>query len=700
MKKKWLSVVAAAETKPAEISIDGPIGSSWWDDSGTSSQEFTDALNSIPAGTKINLRVNSQGGSVKDGLKMYHAIAARRDDVTSVIEGYAVSIASLFPLAAGKVVSPLGSIWMIHDPLGQTQGNEADHLKSAEMLKAHAVEMADIYARHTGKTATEARVAMQKETWMTSEEAVAFGLASEAPEADADAPLAALDVSKFTNVPSNLLTLVSNGRQPKQPKQTALAIAGAQSTIMNKAKIVALLKKRGNADASESWTDDQLMAALEKTETPVVAVAPVPAGVVSLAEHNELKGQIKAERAQRVTAEVMRRAENKISNDKIAWWVAQALADEAGTLAQIDAMAVNSPGGSAVGNVIILAENPLEKILKANPNEGTPLARFRAATARRSSMKADWKGLLDDAYARDSRRSVVAANTYSASLVTQFLIDGATTQLQNRWAALKCFSRDNSTDPFKPRATGQYKFVTGGGTTQKNAANFESGDSTVSNVSVSVDQYSQAFHVTNDELNSGLRMENLVDINLALLADQITSVALAPITAANFPGLGNPNLPAIVRSPDLFSFSDMRIGWGRLKKSPIHNAVLDGEYLAGIINVPTQFQKSGVEPGNEWAAFGWDNVALGTNWSGADANVRGFLCNPQAIATISGRPLTAPVVPGNTIQESTTMIPGVDVVLSVYFWFSLATRTAWCSYDLMFGASLLDPTAGLIIKSQ
>src|SRR5213076_3629685 len=88
-----------------------------------------------------------------------------------------------------------------------------------------------------------------------------------------------------------------------------------------------------------------------------------------------------------------------------------------------------------------------------------------------------------------SRLYPVASNTYSATLVTQFLLDGAVTKLQNLWAPLRVFSRDYSQDRYKPRATAQLKFVTAGGTTQKNATNFESGDAIVSNVQIAVDQY-------------------------------------------------------------------------------------------------------------------------------------------------------------------------------------------------------------------
>jgi hypothetical protein len=264
------------------------------------------------------------------------------------------------------------------------------------------------------------------------------------------------------------------------------------------------------------------------------------------------------------------------------------------------------------------------------------------------------------------------------------------------------FSKDYSTDRYKPRATGQLKFVTSGNTVEKNATNFETGDSIVSNVQIAVDQYTSKFHVTNDELNSGLRMENLVDINVAALADKILGVGFSPLATGSFT-----TNAAVVRAASAFSFSDMATAWGTLKKSPVKYAVLDGEYMARIINQPVFYQATGTESGGEdgWKRFGWDGVYLNTNWSGTHAGagdqyIRGLFCNPQVIGAIAGLPLTPPAIPGTTLQESTMTVPEVDISVAAYSWFSLATRTMWMSYDQMFGTALLDETAGVLLTSQ
>jgi hypothetical protein len=593
---------------------------------------------------------------------------------------------------------------MIHRAACGSYGNAADKLDDATMLEVHDEEMSTIYSAKTGKSKKAIMEAMVgasgQGTWMTSEEAVAFGLADENPDADTPAALGEIDLKQFKNVPEKFLASIR--------KQTAVLAGGNPKNTMNKKKLVAFLKTK-DIEASEDWTDEQFESALNKigmtTEAGAAVVAPASAGVTQ-AEIASLRASLDAERLTRISAEVRRRGQNKIPNASMDWWIKNALANETDTFATIDALEDRSVGGRQIGNAVtITAERPLDTIKAKFPGKLNSKARYE-------TIKADFRLLMEDAQARDRRSGLIpervtaedwrrgpalAANTYSASLVTNFLLDGSVTILQNKWAPLRAFLRDYSTDRYKPLATAQLKLVTTtDGLVQTNATNFEQGDSTVTNVSIAVNHYSRSFHVTDSELNEGLRMENLLEINMSVFADKIIQLATAPITGANFNVLN-----ALVSTPGNFNWAAMQQLWGLLKKSPIHNVLLDGEYLAQILNVPTQFQKSGEGTANPgaWNAFGWDNICLNTNWTGADPNVRGFACNPQAIGAVSGLPLTPPNIPGGTLMEATMEIPGPDITIQNYMWFSLSSRTMWCSFDLMFGAALLDNTAGAIIRS-
>jgi len=136
--------------------------------------------------------------------------------------------------------------------------------------------------------------------------------------------------------------------------------------------------------------------------------------------------------------------------------------------------------------------------------------------------------------------------------------------------------------------------------------------------------------------------------------------------------------------------------WGKLKKSPIKNCLLDGEYLAKLLNQPTFYQAIG-DGAQAYKGFGWDLLALNTNWAGASNNAVGFVCNPQAIVCLAGLPVT-PAAP-NLTQGSFT-VPGINIGVQTNQWFSLATRTAWYSFDLVFGAAKADTSAGILICSS
>jgi hypothetical protein len=269
------------------------------------------------------------------------------------------------------------------------------------------------------------------------------------------------------------------------------------------------------------------------------------------------------------------------------------------------------------------------------------------------------------------------------------------TKLQNILAPLAAFTRQFSADPMKPKATGVLKFVsttTSSTNNGKNLTAFEDGDSTVSACEIAVDQYTRPFNISNADLQNGLRLEDLVDINVAKFGDIIMPVVLAPVTAANFPA------QPVVSAAGAFGFEDLQTIWGKLKKSRVKNLVLDGEYYARLINTPTLYQKTGTGAPTGWGAFGWDGIYLNTNWTGADTNVVGFAANPQALGVVAGLPVTSPVS-DLSLSRAEFKVPGLDLSVVLHSWFSLASRTGWASLDVMLGAALLDGTAGVLIKS-
>jgi len=669
------------EGDTTEIQVIGSIGKSWWDDSGISEQEFRNALDQIPKGKSVTVKINSEGGSVQDGLGIYNAIKDRSADVTCIIQGYALSIASVFPLAASRVISPKAAIWMIHCAWSYAQGNAADMRKSADMLDAHDETLMDIYAAKTGKSKAELRASMEKETWIKGADAVAWGLADETDADDADDTLAA-------------------GKRDTQNQATAAVVAKSNPTPVTPAA-----KPSASTDAEKQTAAVLPAATNQQPNTPMpentTAAASTPANQTDVLA--TVQAQLAAERKARITDLVTRKAENKIKNDNLNWWIEAAMKDEAGVVAQIEAMpaavvAADPLGGSRieVGSGDVLAGysgKPSQEIVNLFKEHKTPEARYAA-------LKRDWREIHAAALKRDG--GVMNANTYSATLTTNFLIMGATTKLSPKFAALQAFSRDVSVDPYKPLATGVMKFTSSlqdGSTVQTNATNFESSTQQVDAVSISVNQYTNGASITNSDLNSGIRMEDIQRAALMGLGSKVMQVVLAPATTTNF--TATPLTAAL--NPGSFGFAESRQLYATLKFANTRNLILDTEYTAGLLNQPSYFQKALEQqtgPGHWTNVFGWDNVYENTEWSGAGVNVHGFACDPQAIGVIAGLPLTNNAgIPGGILSVSTGIIPGAELPIAAYLWFSTASRTYWMSYDVMVGAAKLDATAGVIIKS-
>jgi hypothetical protein len=292
-----------------------------------------------------------------------------------------------------------------------------------------------------------------------------------------------------------------------------------------------------------------------------------------------------------------------------------------------------------------------------------------------------------------TRNTVFNANTYPAGLVTDYLIKNGLTVLQNRLAALSCFSLKVNGDPMKPKAKTQLTKAASASATGTDLTDFEPDDATVFEAVECIPvQVTQTFHITNDELQSGLQLAKLLDVNLAAFCDKIIDLVLAPVTEANFPAT------PIVSASAAFSLNDMAEGHGQLQKSPIKNAILDGTYFSRIVNTPGMFQVAGTSSGTGWQKFGWDRIESNSRWTGAGENIKGLLCNPQAIVAQIDLPL-APAISGASLSRTVITVPSLEIQVAYHEWLSLKTRKLCASFDVIVAAALGDGTAGVLVKN-
>jgi len=128
---------------------------------------------------EVIMEINSGGGSVLDGYRLYYAILAMRDrgvKVTAIINSLAASMASVIAMAADEIHMVKGGQMMIHDASLNSSGNASEHLQVSEFLDGISDEIADIYSGKSGMDKDLIRKMMKMETWLNADKAFAMGL--------------------------------------------------------------------------------------------------------------------------------------------------------------------------------------------------------------------------------------------------------------------------------------------------------------------------------------------------------------------------------------------------------------------------------------------------------------------------------------------------------------------------------------------
>lgn len=135
-------------------------------------------LQTQAADQDVSLYINSPGGSVTAGLAIYDTMQFLSCDVATYCLGMAASMGS-FLLAAGtkgkRYALPNCDI-MIHQPSGGAEGVASDLERSVEQLLKAKKRLSCIYAFHTGKTEAQIHHDIDRDFWLSAEEAKAYGL--------------------------------------------------------------------------------------------------------------------------------------------------------------------------------------------------------------------------------------------------------------------------------------------------------------------------------------------------------------------------------------------------------------------------------------------------------------------------------------------------------------------------------------------
>jgi len=185
------------------VMIYGVVGDAW---DGLDSKSVIAGIRALGDVRELTVRINSGGGYVSDGLAIYNFLAQHPARKTVVVDGIAASMASVIAMAGDAILMPANALMMIHNPWNVVIGDADELRKGADTLDKMKDSLVGIYARRTGKAEAELSEMMDAETWMSGDEALAGGFATEVTGRVEAAALLRADLSKLrlTNTPDAL----------------------------------------------------------------------------------------------------------------------------------------------------------------------------------------------------------------------------------------------------------------------------------------------------------------------------------------------------------------------------------------------------------------------------------------------------------------------------------------------------------------
>lgn len=186
-----------------ELYIYDAIGESFWGDS-ISAKQFTEMLNKVDPKTKIlNVRINSPGGDVFDGISIYNLLQSKKKTmkVNTYVDGLAASIASIIALAGDEIIMGQGALMMIHKPMAGVYGNSDDLDRMINRLDDVEEQLVSIYAKKTGKPRAELRAMLSAETWMDEHQTLENGFSTKISDDEAKIAASSMGAKWFHNAP-------------------------------------------------------------------------------------------------------------------------------------------------------------------------------------------------------------------------------------------------------------------------------------------------------------------------------------------------------------------------------------------------------------------------------------------------------------------------------------------------------------------
>ena len=133
---------------------------------------------------EISMYINSPGGEVTSGMSIYDTMQYIRPAVSTLVCGLAASMGSVLAVGGekGQRFALPNAEFLVHQPSGGAQGTASDILIRAKSIEDTRERMYRLYMKHTGQDYETVQKALDRDKWMTPEEAKAWGHVDEIVE--------------------------------------------------------------------------------------------------------------------------------------------------------------------------------------------------------------------------------------------------------------------------------------------------------------------------------------------------------------------------------------------------------------------------------------------------------------------------------------------------------------------------------------
>jgi ATP-dependent protease ClpP protease subunit len=215
---------------------------------GIAARQVVADLQALGETPDLDVRLNSSGGDVFEGIAVYNALARFPAKVTVHVDGMAASIASLVAMGGNRILVAENAMLMVHRPWTVLAGDAEEFRRQADTLEKAWNAMLATYARRTGRRAATLAERVTREGgewWMTAEEAVAEGFADATEKAEKETAVFGLE--RFRKVPARLAAQAKDAGSlvlPPLPRTAEIAPPRVEKPV---AEAAAPASEAGNA---------------------------------------------------------------------------------------------------------------------------------------------------------------------------------------------------------------------------------------------------------------------------------------------------------------------------------------------------------------------------------------------------------------------------------------------------------------------